>query len=141
MPFHIATVSTPTLRPVDVIDITNEVRDALESSGFREGTVTILSRHSTAYVNINEKEPQLVQDMVTFLKRLVPKDGDYLHNINPIDGRDNAHSHLMGLFMNCSETIPFTDGKLLLGKWQSIFLIELDGPRPERNVLVQISGQ
>ncbi|MCG8375098.1 MAG: YjbQ family protein, partial [Chlorobiales bacterium] len=68
------------------------------------------------------------------------KDGDYKHNITSVDGRDNAHSHLMGLFMNSSETIPFESGKLLLGEWQSIFLVELDGPRPERSILMQISG-
>ena len=78
--------------------------------------------------------------MVTFLKRLVPKDGDYLHNIDPIDGRDNAHSHLMGLFMNSSETIPIHAGRMLLGEWQSVFIVELDGPRAKRNILMQASG-
>ena len=78
--------------------------------------------------------------METFIKRFAPKDGNYLHNLNPLDGRDNAHSHLIGLLMNTSETIPFSKGKLLLGKWQSLFFIELDGPRKERSILLQISG-
>jgi secondary thiamine-phosphate synthase enzyme len=141
MQFHIHTISRSTSLPVDIIDITEEVTRAVAACGLREGQVTIISQHTTAYVNINEKEPQLVHDMITFLKRMVPKDGEYLHNINPIDGRDNAHSHLMGLFMNSSETIPISGGALLLGQWQSIFLLELDGPRPERKVLLQISGQ
>jgi secondary thiamine-phosphate synthase enzyme len=140
MPYHIETVSCPTERPVDIIDITGEVRTALEKTGLRQGTVTLLSRHTTACVNINEREARLQQDMITFLKRLVPKDGDYLHNLEPIDGRDNAHSHLLGLFMNSTESIPFSEGRMLLGEWQSIFLIELDGPRKERQVLVQIHG-
>lgn len=141
MPYHISTISCSSKQPIDIIDITEDVRSALVATGLQEGTVTVLSRHTTACVNINEKESRLVQDMVTFLKRLVPRDGDYLHNLEPVDGRDNAHAHLLGLFMNSSETIPFSKGQLLLGEWQSIFLIELDGPRKERQVLVQISGQ
>jgi secondary thiamine-phosphate synthase enzyme len=141
MKYHIATITCPTNLPIDIIDITEQVRSELEATGLREGTVTVLSRHTTACININEKEPRLVQDMTTFLKRLVPRDGDYLHNLEPIDGRDNAHSHLLGLFMNSSETIPFSEGRLLLGEWQSIFLIELDGPRTLRQVIVQIQGE
>ncbi|HWQ25479.1 MAG TPA: secondary thiamine-phosphate synthase enzyme YjbQ [Chlorobaculum sp.] len=141
MKFHISTISCPTNLPIDIIDITEQVRSELETTGLREGTVTVLSRHTTACININEKEPRLVQDMTTFLKRLVPRDGDYLHNLEPVDGRDNAHSHLLGLFMNSSETIPFSEGRLLLGEWQSIFLIELDGPRTLRQVIVQIQGE
>ena len=140
MQYHISTISRPTEKPIDILDITADVRAALEETGLRQGTVTVLSRHTTACVNINEQEPRLVQDMITFLKRLVPRDGDYLHNLEPIDGRDNAHSHLLGLFMNSSESIPFSEGRMLLGEWQSIFLIELDGPRKERQVLVQIHG-
>jgi secondary thiamine-phosphate synthase enzyme len=63
------------------------------------------------------------------------------HNFNPVDGRLNAHSHLLGLFMNASETIPIAQGELLLGQWQSIFFIELDGPREERILRVQIAGE
>jgi secondary thiamine-phosphate synthase enzyme len=91
-------------------------------------------------VNLNEREAQLQRDMVTFLKRLVPKDGDYLHNLAPVDDRHNAHSHLLGLFVNASETIPVRGGELMLGEWQSVFFIELDGPRPNRQVLLQYLG-
>ena len=82
----------------------------------------------------------LQRDMVKFLTDLVPRNGDYLHNRNPVDGRDNAHAHLMGLFMNATETVPISGGQLLLGGWQSIFFIELDGPRPKRQVLLQFLG-
>ena len=134
------TVRRQTTKPIEIIDITAEVSAALLSSGLERGQVTVISRHTTAFVNINEKEERLLDDMETYLKRLVPKDGNYQHNINPVDGRHNAHSHLLGLFMNSSETIPFAEGKLLLGEWQSIFFIELDGPREERSILLQISG-
>lgn len=140
MQFTTVTIKTRTVKPVEIIDISAEVAAALSASKLDSGQVTIISRHTTAFININEKEEKLLEDMETFLKRLVPKDGNYLHNLNPVDGRDNAHSHLLGLFMNSSETIPFAKGKMLLGEWQSIFLVELDGPRQERSVLVQIAG-
>jgi secondary thiamine-phosphate synthase enzyme len=141
MNFHIATIACQTERPIDIIDITADVRATLEATGLKQGTVTLLSRHTTACININERETRLQQDMATFLKRFIPKDGDWLHNLETVDGRDNAHSHLLGLFMNSSETIPFSEGKLMLGEWQSIFFIELDGPRPKREVLVHIQGE
>ncbi len=140
MKFITTTITLKTGRPIEIIDLTGEIASAVATSGFENGQVTIISRHTTAFVNINEKEPRLQEDMETFLKRLVPRDGNYQHNISPIDGRDNAHSHLLGLFMNASETIPFSGGKMLLGEWQSIFFIELDGPRKERNLLIQIAG-
>jgi secondary thiamine-phosphate synthase enzyme len=126
--------------PIQIVDVTQPVRDLFARSNIRNGLVTLISRHTTAYVNLNEREPMLQQDMLTHLKRLVPRDGDYRHNENPVDGRDNAHAHLMGLFMNASETIPIVDGELCLGRWQSIFFIELDGPRAERRLSVHFMG-
>jgi secondary thiamine-phosphate synthase enzyme len=134
------TIKTKTSKPIEIIDITADVSSAVMSSGLDRGQITVISLHTTAFININEKEERLLEDMEIFLKRFAPKDGNYRHNLNPIDGRDNAHSHLLGLFMNSSETIPFAGGKMLLGQWQSLFLIELDGPREERNILLQISG-
>ena len=73
MNFHIATIACQTTRPIDIIDITAEVRSALEESGLQQGTVTLLSRHTTACLNINEREERLMQDMTTWLKRFIPK--------------------------------------------------------------------
>lgn len=123
-----------------VIDITDAVRQRLAGSGLRNGLLTVFSEHTTARVNINECEAQLQRDMVTFLKRLVPRDGDYLHNLAPVDDRDNAHAHLIGLFANASESIPVCDGELLLGGWQSLFFLELDGPREKRELVLQFLG-
>ncbi len=134
-------ITLATSEPIQVIDITPQVRERLAESGLRNGLVTLISRHTTARVNLNEREAQLQRDMVTFLKRLVPRDGDYLHNLAPVDDRDNAHSHLLGLFMNASESIPVANGELLLGGWQSIFFVELDGPRPERSLTLQFLGE
>lgn len=141
MQFNTTTLTFQTTKPIEIIDITSEVTGALKVSGMQEGSITLLSMHTTACLNINEKETMLVQDMITFLKRLVPRDGDYLHNLKPVDGRDNAHAHLIGLFMNSTETIPFSEGRLLLGEWQSIFLVELDGPRNSRQIMLRIQGK
>jgi secondary thiamine-phosphate synthase enzyme len=133
-------IELATESPIEVIDITARVRERVAAQGLCDGMLTLLSRHTTARVNLNEREAELQRDMVTFLKRLVPKDGDYLHNLAPVDDRHNAHSHLLGLFVNASETIPVRGGKLMLGEWQSVFFIELDGPRPNRQVLLQYLG-
>lgn len=134
-------ISLQTTAPIQIVDITNQVRQSCIRSGVRDGLVTLLSRHTTASICLNERETQLQRDMVTFLKRLVPRDGDYLHNLAPVDDRDNAHAHLLALFTNASESVPIAGGELLLGGWQSIFFVELDGPRPERSVTLQFLGQ
>lgn len=127
--------------PLEVIDITARVRERLAASGLRDGLLTVLSRHTTARVNLNESEAQLQRDMVGFLDRLAPKDADYLHNRAPVDDRPNAHAHLLGLFANASESIPVRDGEMVLGEWQSLFFVELDGPRPSRQLLLQYLGR
>jgi secondary thiamine-phosphate synthase enzyme len=134
-------LSLRTTEAIQVIDITSLVADVFAGTGIRDGLVTLISPHTTAYINLNEREEMLQSDMVAFLHRLVPRDGDYGHNLNPVDDRENAHSHLMGLFMNASETIPIAGGRLLLGGWQSIFFIELDGPREERQVALHFLGE
>jgi secondary thiamine-phosphate synthase enzyme len=133
-------IALKTTEPIQVIDITGQVAALVVESGVREGLLILNCQHTTARINLNEREPMLQRDMVTFLKRLVPRDGDYLHNLQPVDDRDNAHAHLLGLFMSASESLPIADGRPQLGGWQSIFFIELDGPRAQREVSVQILG-
>jgi secondary thiamine-phosphate synthase enzyme len=133
-------IELATVEPIEIIDITGQARDFVASSGIRDGLLTLISLHTTARINVNEREPQLQRDMVTHLKRVVPRDGEWLHNLAPVDGRDNAHSHVLGMFMTASETIPVSGGELVLGGWQSIFFIELDGPRERRGVELQLLG-
>ncbi|MEY6433834.1 secondary thiamine-phosphate synthase enzyme YjbQ [Thioalkalicoccus limnaeus] len=135
------TLSLATRAPIELIDITTRVREAVTAAGFREGLVTLISPHTTAYVNLNESESMLQQDMLDFLQKLAPRDRDYLHNRAPVDDRDNAHAHLIGLLMTASVSIPLVEGRLLLGAWQSIFFIELDGPRPARQLHLHLLGQ
>ncbi|HEX32455.1 MAG TPA: YjbQ family protein [Candidatus Acetothermia bacterium] len=130
----------------EFIDITQEVKDVRTRSGIREGSVLIFTRHTTAAIEINEDEPLLMQDLKQFLLRIAPRDGDYKHNDFFIrtanmteDECPNGHAHCQHLLLGTSETIPVVEGELLLGRWQRIFLIELDRPR-ERQVFIQVQG-
>jgi len=134
-------IERATTQPIELLDLTAELRARCAASGIRHGLATLISQHTTAYLNLNEREAQLQRDMVTWLKRSVPRDGDWLHNLEPIDGRDNAHAHLLGLSMSASLSIPVHDGALLLGAWQSVFLVELDGPRERRQIVLHLLGE
>ena len=136
-----------TTEPIQFVDITNEVADAVRSTGMRDGIVTILSRHTTMAVRIQEAEPLLLEDLVGFLRRLAPANVHYQHNDFRIrthhmhEGESpNGHSHCLQFLLGTSETVPVADGELLLGTWQRVFLVELDGPRAKREVLIQIVG-
>ncbi len=130
----------------EFIDITQEVKDVLARSEIREGSVLVFTRHTTAAIEINEDEPLLMEDLKQFLLRIAPRDGNYKHNDFFIrtanmteDECPNGHAHCQHLLLGTSETIPVVDSELLLGRWQRIFLIELDRPR-ERQVFIQVQG-
>ncbi|MGD2084405.1 MAG: secondary thiamine-phosphate synthase enzyme YjbQ [Chromatiales bacterium] len=115
-------------------DVTPAVRALVADSGIREGLVTLTSRHTTTAVAINENEDRLLEDVRRFLARLVPADRHYLHNdIHlrdcPPDEPENAHAHILAMLLGASETIAVVDGAPDLGRWQSVLLVELDGPR------------
>ncbi|HCP31840.1 TPA: secondary thiamine-phosphate synthase enzyme [Candidatus Acetothermia bacterium] len=133
-------------RAPEFIDITEEVEGVLGRSRIREGSVLVFSRHTTAAIEINEDEPLLLRDMAYFLERIAPREADYKHNDFVIrtanmteDECPNGHAHCQHLMLRTSETIPVVEGRLLLGRWQRIFLIELDRPR-EREIIVQVQG-
>jgi secondary thiamine-phosphate synthase enzyme len=125
---------------IEIVDITDPVAQVLDGSGIASGAVTIFTQHTTTAININEREAGLQEDMIKFLAKFAPPEAGYLHDKNAGDGRKNAHSHISTLFMSASATIPVVDGKLAIGRWQSVFFIELDGPRKGRTVIVQANG-
>ena len=99
-------------------------------------------------VRIQEGEPLLLEDLIHMLRRLAPANDDYQHNDFSIrthhmhpDESPNGHSHCLQFLLGTSETVPLMDGELMLGEWQRIFLVELDGPRPKREVLIQTVGE
>ena len=136
-----------TTEPIQFVDITDDVAAAVRSTGVRDGIVTIVSRHTTMAVRIQEDEPLLLEDLLSFLRRLAPSNVHYQHNDFRVrthhmhdDESPNGHSHCLQFLLGTSETVPVMDGELLLGQWQRIFLVELDGPRPKREVLIQTVG-
>ena len=133
-------ISFETQGAIEFVDLTERVRSACAESGIRDGLATVYTTHTTAGVKINERCERLQCDMKVFLEKVVPA-GGYRHDEDTVDGRPNGKGHLMALLMNASETIPVCGGKLMLGQWQSIFFVELDGPRPERQVAVRIVGE
>jgi len=131
----------------EFIDITDWVSRCVAESQVNNGFAVVYSKHTTASVRINENEPLLLQDMAKFLEKISPRNGNYHHNdfgartvnMNP-DESPNGHAHLQHLLLGTSETIPVTDGTVQFGRYQSIFFIELDCPRP-REVMVQVVGE
>lgn len=114
-----------TTTQTELIDITDRVRAAVRESAVKDGICVISTPHTTSSIMINENERGLRNDILGMLEKLVPKDQNYAHDL--ID--DNAHSHLRAVLLGMSEIVPIDDGHLVLGTWQSIFFVELDGPR------------
>jgi secondary thiamine-phosphate synthase enzyme len=106
------------------VDVTAEVRDRVPDAASGEQACTVFVEHTTAGVVVNETESRLRGDVESFLASLVP-DGGWDHDA--LDG--NADSHLRALLLGNSVTVPVVDGDLALGRWQSVLLVECDGPR------------
>jgi secondary thiamine-phosphate synthase enzyme len=135
-----------TKRAPEFIDITEDVERIVADSGAGCGQATVFSGHTTAAIKVNENEPLLLQDLARIISQIAPVHGEYEHNdfsrrtVN-MDEEEcaNGHAHCQQLFLSTSETIPIIDGRLALGQWQRIFLVELDRPR-QRRVLVNVVG-
>ncbi len=130
----------------DFVDLTGTVSDFLAKSGVKAGQVLVHSKHTTAAIKINENEPLLLKDVAHFLDRAAPKDAYYLHNDFAIrtvnmhqDECPNGHAHCQHMILGTSEVIPVIGGKLALGQFQRVFLIELDEPKT-RQVVIQVMG-
>ena len=146
MKIHKQTIEKESRSQIEFIDITGDVAEVVGASKIQKGQALIFSGHTTAGVAINENESLLLQDFQRLLYRMVPIDERYSHDLFELkrttrsDGRSNGHSHCKNLLVGASETVPVEDGKLSLGKLQSIFLVELDGAR-KRSVIVQVMGE
>ena len=136
---------TPRTSP-DLVDITATVQQVVERSQVLHGQVFLFSSHTTATVVVNEDEPLLREDICDFLERLASSTAAYRHDNMSIrtenlilDHGRNAHAHLKCLALGSSVTLPVLHGKLALGAWQRIFVLEMDAPKP-RTVRVQVCG-
>lgn len=127
---------------IDILNITAAIQQWVTAVGIMQGHVVVFSCHTTTAVTVNEHEERLLVDIKTYLRKLAPPRDLYLHNDLhlrdvPPDEPINAHSHLMAITLGNSEMVPIVDGNLALGTYQSVMLVELDGPRLGRKVLVQ----
>ena len=118
----------------DIVAILNEINN---ENKINEGIVNIFTKHSTSAICVNENEKGLLNDFEKVLKDLVKEKDNYKHDF--ID--NNAASHIRAFLLGSSETIPIIDGRLDLGTWQSIFFIELDGPRANRTIDLTFIGE
>ena len=122
----------------DVIDLTAGVENVLESAGVENGVVSVFVPGSTAAVTAMEFEPGGVRDLRAALERLVPAEGDYDHN--RLNNDTNSHAHIKAAIVGPSETVPVRDGRLELGTWQQLVLVDFDDRPRRRTVLVQVIG-
>ncbi|MEN3016290.1 MAG: secondary thiamine-phosphate synthase enzyme YjbQ [Candidatus Methanosuratincola petrocarbonis] len=121
----------------EVINITGGVQGAVTESGITDGLCVVFTTHSTSAIIVNEDEEGLKSDILRKTAEDFPESRAWAHN--RID--DNADAHLAGTYLGPSVTIPVKGGRLTLGTWQSIFFLELDGPRSGRRVVVQVMGE
>jgi secondary thiamine-phosphate synthase enzyme len=119
-----------------VIDITEGVGRVVATVGVDRGLVTAFAVGSTAAVTTMEYEPGGVSDLQQLLERLIPTRGEYEHN--RLNHDSNSHAHLRAALIGPSETIPVVDGRLALGTWQQIVLIDFDDRPRERTITVQV---
>jgi secondary thiamine-phosphate synthase enzyme len=133
-----------TAAPVELIDITPRLQDFVRRSRLGTGWLNVQVLHTTASLAINEDEPLLRSDLLRLLERLAPSAAPYAHDelhrrrdIEPGE-RPNGHAHAKALLLRTSETLNVVGGALQLGRWQRVFLMEMDGPRERELSLVAL---
>jgi len=123
----------------DMIDITEILSNVLNKVGLRNGLLTSFIPGSTAALTTIEYEPGLKTDFPSAMNRLIPRDIPYEHNKTWHDG--NGHSHVKASIIGPSLIIPFRDGRLILGTWQQVVLLEMDTRSRSRRLVIQVMGE
>jgi secondary thiamine-phosphate synthase enzyme len=119
-----------------IVDITPGVARVVQTADVDRGVVAVFATGSTVAVTTMEFEPGGVHDLQVLLDRLIPSAGDYEHN--RLNHDTNSHAHLRAALIGPSETIPVVDGRLALGTWQQVVLIDFDDRPRRRTVTVQV---
>ena len=120
-------------------DITGEVETCLKRSGLRDGIACVAVVGSTAAISTFEFEPGLRKDIPEFFEKLLPSDRPYHHDETWHDG--NGFSHMRSFLLKTSHSVPFSQGRMLLGTWQQIVLADFDNRARRRKVVVQLVGE
>ncbi|HTK27418.1 MAG TPA: secondary thiamine-phosphate synthase enzyme YjbQ [Pyrinomonadaceae bacterium] len=117
-----------------MVEITSEVEAFVDGSGHKEGVCILFVQHTTCGLTVSENaDPDVKSDTISFLHKSVPQFGQNFKHFEP-----NSDAHIKSVLVGQSVVVPFSDGELLLGRWQGVFLCEFDGPR-ERTILMHIA--
>lgn len=142
-----ARLHVTTNHPTEFIDLTDRLERLITDAGLRSGVLNVQTLHTTLALVVNEHEPLLLDDFRRMLEAAAPDDGRYRHDdlavrtVNLMDAeRPNGHAHCRALLLPTSVCLNVSHGRLELGRWQRVFLVELDGPR-DRNVSVLLFGE
>jgi len=139
--FRVETLAYKSRERMELINITRDLNEIVKKQGLKAGMVIVQSLHTTTAVFINEFQQALMDDIKSFLERIVGKFDYWRHNdprLSECD-RKNAASHLRAMLLGHTISLPVQNGALALGNWQSVIFAELDGPRT-RNVHIQVIG-
>ena len=122
------------------MNITPNIKSAMEKSGLRDGIILVAALHSNSGVFINDEETALLQDIDEWLNKLAPFGAGYHHGAGGARTESNAGAHLQSILLNQQAMLSFTDGKLEMGPWQQVIYAELDGQRPKR-IHIKLLGE
>jgi len=136
MKVHASELRLSTQGNGDAVDITGRIQGSVDEAGITDGLVTAFVRGSTAAITTMEYEPGGVHDLRVMLERLIPSHGDYEHN--RLNHDTNSHAHQRASVIGPSLSVPVSDGRLVLGTWQQIVLLDFDDRPRDRTVAVQI---
>jgi secondary thiamine-phosphate synthase enzyme len=132
-------VAISTQGHTDIIDITPQVRDVLSKSQLQEGQLTVFVSGSTAAITTIEYEPGLLKDLPEALEKMAPAGKQYHHDATWGDG--NGSAHVRAALIGGSFTVPFHEGRMLLGTWQQIVVMDFDNRSRNRKIVVQMMGE
>jgi secondary thiamine-phosphate synthase enzyme len=146
LPVRSTRVTMETRQATEFMDVTGLVEAVVRDAGLVAGVVTVQTRHTTMGLLVNEHEPLLLEDLRSMFERLAPTRGVYAHDdfdrrtVNVAPGeRRNGHAHCRAALLRSSETLAVRDGRLDLGRWQRVFLVEFDGPQ-RRELALTLMG-
>ncbi len=137
MKIHSDYMTVHTKQKREFINITPNVKFAMEKSGIRDGIVLVSALHANSAVFVNDEEPGLLEDIDAWLEKLAPQRNDYKHSQK---FESNAGVHLQNLLVHHQLLVSISDAKLELGPWQQVIYAELDGQRPKR-ILIKVMGE
>lgn len=127
-------IALETRRPREVVDVTGRVEEWLREIRARSGLLLVYSPHTTMSIVVNESEPGLKEDIISLMSEITKPGAPWRHNL--VD--ENAHAHLSNIVLGGERVIPVINGRLALGTWQRIMVVEMDGPRSRQITLVFI---